>query len=77
MISQLKTAFKERVNASSWLEPQTKTKCYEKVDDIAQRVAYPDKVYHDTALNALYENYTFELVGFLLFMANTEYLVLT
>ena len=78
MISQVKTAFKERVNASSWLEPQTKTKCYEKVDDIAQRVAYPDEVYHETALNALYENYTFHnMVGFLLFMANAEYLILT
>ena len=46
MIVEVKTAFMERVNKSSY----TKQKCYEKVDNISQRVAYPFSVYHETFL---------------------------
>ena len=74
MIVEVKTAFKERVNTSSWLDSYTKQKCYEKVDNISQRVAYPFSVYHETLLNELYADY-FTSVGLLKFMANAEYIV--
>ena len=72
MISAVKTAFKQRVNSSTWLDPFTKEKCNEKVDDISQRVAYPSLIYHDSYLNTLYENYTYENIsaGLLLAMAS-------
>ena len=69
MISQVKKAFKERVNSSSWLVDSTKKKCDEKVDAVTQRVAYPDLIYHDPYLNRLYENYTLTESNLLLDMA--------
>ena len=79
MISAVKTAFKERVNSSTWLDQFTKDKCNEKVDSISQRVAYPSLIYHESYINGLYEKYTWELIqtDLLSAMANINCLVYT
>ena len=76
MISVVKTAFKQRVNSSTWLDSFTKQECNEKVDKILQRVAYPSLIYHESYINNLYENYTFELItqGLLFAVANKTFL---
>lgn len=58
VIDNIKTAFKERLSANSWLDATTKQRCIEKVDAITKQVAYPDKIFNDTYLNGVYENYT-------------------
>ena len=75
MIYQVKKAFKERVNDSDWLEATTKEKCYEKVDAITQRVAYPELIYHDSYVNGLYENYTLQNDNLLSDMARVTLVV--
>lgn len=61
MISQIKSAFKERVSEKTWLDQSTKDACNDKVDKITERVAYPTLLFHDSYVNGLYENYTWDI----------------
>ena len=75
MISEVKKAFKERVNDSDWLEDSTKVKCEEKVDAVTERVAYPELIFHDSYVNGLYENYTLKFDRLVYDMARVTYTV--
>ena len=54
MIENIKTAFKQRLDESDWLDDTTKERSKEKVDAITKMVAYPDQVFNDTYLNEFY-----------------------
>lgn len=75
MIPEVKKAFKERVNDSTWLEDPTKVKCDEKVEAITQRVAYPELIFHDSYVNGLYANYTITEDDLLLTIVQITFLV--
>ena len=54
MITEVKDAFKVRLEEKDWLDNVTKERCVEKVDAITQMVAYPDQIDNDTYLNDMY-----------------------
>ena len=54
MITEIKDAFKVRLEEKNWLDNVTKERCVEKVNAISQMVAYPDQIDNDTYLNDLY-----------------------
>ena len=55
IVENVKSAFKERLDANQWLDAQTKALCKDKVDAITKQVAYPEQLFNDTYLNGLYE----------------------
>jgi len=55
MLTEVKEAFKERLSAKTWLDDITKELSRGKVDAITQMVAYPDQIFNDSYLEALYE----------------------
>ncbi|XP_064384785.1 endothelin-converting enzyme homolog isoform X2 [Halichondria panicea] len=57
VVDNIKSAFKERLDANTWLDATTKEKCKDKVDAITKQVAYPDQLFDDNYLNGLYQNY--------------------
>ncbi len=56
VVDNIKSAFKERLDANTWLDATTKKKCKDKVDAITKQVAYPDQLFDDNYLNGLYQN---------------------
>ena len=75
MITQIKEAFKVRLDDKTWIDNDTREQCKEKVDAITQRVAYPDKIFHDSYLNGLYENYTIQEMFLLYTMVELEFTI--
>jgi len=57
MLTEVKEAFKERLSAKTWLDDITKELSRGKVDAITQMVAYPDQIFNDSYLEALYEEF--------------------
>ena len=55
MITEVKNAFKARLDANTWLDDTTRQRSKDKVDAITQMVAYPDQIDNATYLNELYE----------------------
>jgi len=43
LVSNLKTAFRERLNALQWMGPETKKKALEKLEKFNTKIGYPDK----------------------------------
>ncbi|XP_065890884.1 endothelin-converting enzyme homolog [Dysidea avara] len=79
VITQMKTAFKQRIKEKTWLDNTTKAQVIGKVDAITDQVAYPDFIKIDSELDSYYselsvyqyENYFDVLAAIRRFVVNT------
>lgn len=53
-IDNIQTAFKDRLDASTWLTSTTRDRCKQKVDQITRQIAYPEFVLNKEKLDQFY-----------------------